>query len=422
MHALTSHDITVFLVVVGIMLILARLLFKVGRYFKIPLLVTELLAGIILGPTVLGYAFPEMHAICFPKVGGLANAYDILYTLSVVMLLFLAGMELDFHLLTKSKKSIFITSILAICFPLGVGIWAGWHYFSFFHGIVIPSAPLAFPLVFGTLAALSALSTIARILMVNNILNTSFGITVVGTALVTDVVGWFLFSSILTYANPNLANVQIIYTLFYIVTFFLVMFMISSSKNFVVRLFSHSHGSNAELSYDMSMLFGICLLSGAFTNAINIHPSLGAFISGIVCRRIIGKNSYLIEQLKMFIMNFFAPIFFISIGLKVNFFEELNIPIVLGVFFLAGATKLFGATLGAYLSRFSFRRSLLIGVSLNTRGSMEIIMGAIALKIGLIDSQLFVAFVISAVITILIAEPIIAILLKGSPEEDKIIK
>src|SRR5271155_5264333 len=113
MHSLTTHEITIFLVVVGLMLILARFLFKIGRYFRLPTLVAELLAGIILGPTVLGYIFPEMHQILFPEEGGLQNAYDILFNLSVIMLLFLGGMELDFHLLTKSKKSIFITSILA---------------------------------------------------------------------------------------------------------------------------------------------------------------------------------------------------------------------------------------------------------------------------------------------------------------------
>jgi Kef-type K+ transport system membrane component KefB len=418
MHALSSHEVTVFLVVVGCMLILARLLFKIGRYFHIPQLVAELLAGIIMGPTVLGNVFPELHAICFPEGVGLAGAYDILFNLSVVMLLFLAGMELDFHLLTKSKKSIFITSALAIGFPLSVGVWAGWKYFSFFHGFVFSAAPFVFPLIFGTIVSLSALAILVRILMQYNILNSPIGITVVGTALVTDVVGWLLFSSILTYANPSLDNIQIIYTIFYIIIFFLSMFLFSSSKKFMAKIFSESDASKTEVSYDISMLFGICLLAGAFTNAINIHPSLGAFISGIVCRRIIGENPYLFEQLQMFIMNFFAPIFFISIGLKVNFFTELNIPMFLAIFVLACTMKLLGAVLGAYISGFSFRPALIIGAALNARGSMEIIMGAIAFKIGLIGSQLFVSFVLLAVITGSISGPILVKLLKGLPNPD----
>jgi len=412
MHLLTSHDVTLFLVVIGIMLILARLLFKVGRYFHIPLLVAEVLAGVILGKSVFGRIFPEAFQLFFPSHAALASAYDALYTLSVVMLLFFAGMELDFHLVAKSKKSVFITATLAIIFPLAIGVWAGINYFSFFQGVVVPSAPFAFSFVLATLIALSALSTIARVLLHLKILNSSFGIVIIGSALVTDIVGWFLFSSILTYANPTLANAQILYTLFYILLFLALMFALSSSKNFLRPFFLHSEGKNGEIFYDLSLLFGICLLSGAFTNAINIHPSLGAFVSGILCRRIVGDNSYLLEHLKAFIMNFFAPIFFISIGLKIDLFNEFNISMVLAVFFLASIAKLIGAFLGAFLSGFSARSSLLIGVSLNTRGSMEIIMGSIALKAGLISAELFVSFIMTAIITILIAEPIIQLLLK----------
>jgi len=418
MHELTSHEITLFLVVLGIMLILARILFRIGQYFRIPTLAAELLAGILLGPTVLGYLFPHLHETLFPEEGGLQNAYDILFNLSVVMLLFFAGLELDFNLLTKSKKSIAITSLLSIFLPLSVGIWAGWQYFDFFHGFVFSAAPFVFPLIFGTLISLTALAIIVRILLAQNILNSQVGITIVGTALVTDVVGWLLFSSILIYANPTIENIQIIYTVFYILLFFTVMFLISSCKKFMVKLFAQKEDTETGSGYDISLLLGACLLSGAFTNAINIHPTLGAFIAGIVCRRIIGENSFIFEQLRTFIMNFFAPIFFISIGLRLNFFEELNIPMVLGVFVLLCIVKLFAATLGARLSGFSLRPALIVGVSLNARGAMDIIMGAIALKIGLIGNQLFVSFVIIAVVISLILESLIETLLKGLSKQD----
>lgn len=408
MHALTSHDVTVFLIVVGMMLILARFLFKVGQFFRIPTLVAELLAGIILGPTILGYVFPDLHSYFFPETGGLPSAYDSLFSLSVVMLLFLGGMEIDFSLVIKSKKSIAYTSLLAIVIPFVVGTWAGWHYFDFLHGFVFSAAPFVFPLTFGTIVALSALPLIVRLLMEYEVLNSPIGITTIGSALVTDLVGWCLFSSILIYANPTIENIQILYTIFYIIVFFAVMLAISSCKTFMANLFSQK----GEQSYDISMLLGACFLSGAFTSAIQIHPTLGAFIAGIVCRRIVGDNTHILKQLEIFILNFFAPIFFISIGLKLNFLEALNIPMILFVFCLACVTKLIGAFLGASLSGFTARSAFTIGLLLNGRGAMEILMGAVALKIGLIGTQLFVTFVIVAVVTLLLVEPSIRFLLK----------
>ena len=402
MHTLTANELTILLLAIGFMLLLARILSKIGQKIHIPTLVTEVLAGIILGPTLLGMFFPSMHGFLFPNIGNLPNAYDTIFNLAVVMLLFLAGMELDFTLLSKHKKTIILTSALSILIPFSFGFWFAIHYFDFLRGIEISAAPYIFPLTFGTIISISALPIISRILLEHKWINTFAGITIIGAAILADLIGWFGYSSILVYANAAVENIHILYTLLYITGFFIVVYFISGNKfigNFFIRK-TQQEGS----SYDIASLFGICLLTAAFTNAIHIHSSLGAFIAGIVCRRILGSDSQLMKKLDLFIMNFFAPLFFISIGLNLNFVKNFNLWMVLVVFVIACVTKIIGTFMGARLGGLQTRPAWAAGFALNARGSMEIIMGALALKMGLIGPQLFVAIVIVSIVTIFFAE------------------
>jgi Kef-type K+ transport system membrane component KefB len=414
MHALTSSELTIFLFTIGSMLILARLLSKVGYWINTPTLIIELLIGIALGPTLFGHFFPETHSLFFPESGNLLKAYDTLFSLSIVMLLFLAGMKLDFTLLTKHTKPILFTSLFTILIPFILGVLFAWQHFAFLKGIEISASPFVFPLTFGVLIMVTALALVIRLLMEYHILNTPLGATIMGTAIIIDLVGWFSFSSILVYANAALENMQIFYTLVYIIVFFIVVFFISGQKKLMQKVFSNVSKNGS--SYDLAMLFGICLLTAAFTNSIHIHSSLGAFIAGIVCRRIIGEHSKLLEQLKIFIMNFFVPIFFISIGLNLNFVDNFNLKMVTVVILFAAITKILSSFLGAYWGGKTFREAWAIGFCLNTRGVMDVVMCTLALKLGLIGPQLFVAFIIFSIFTCFLTEYSVPLILNLKKE------
>jgi Kef-type K+ transport system membrane component KefB len=409
MHALSSSELTIFLFTVGLMLILARLLSKVGYWLNVPTLIIELLIGIVLGPSLLGRFFPETYSLFFPEGGNLLKAYDTLFSLSVVMLLFIAGMELDFTLLAKHTRAILFTSVFIILIPFILGVLFAWQNFSFLKGIEISASPFVFPLTFGVLIIATALALVVRLLMEYHFLNSPLGATIMGTAIIIDLVGWFSFSSILVYANAAVKNIQILYTFFYIFAFFVAVFFISGQKKLMKKVFSDVSRSGS--SYDLAMLFGICLLTSAFTNSIHIHSSLGAFIAGIVCRRIIGGNSKLLEQLKIFIMNFFVPIFFISIGLSLNFVDNFNLKMVTVVIVFASITKILSAFVGAYLGGKTFKEAWAIGFCLNTRGVMDVVMCTLAMKLGLIGPQLFVAFIIFSIFTCFLTEYTVPLIL-----------
>jgi Kef-type K+ transport system membrane component KefB len=156
----------------------------------------------------------------------------------------------------------------------------------------------------------------------------------------------------------------------------------------------------------LSISLGFCFLGAAFTEYIGLHAILGAFIVGIA----LGDSVHLQERereiIHQFVTNVFAPLFFVSIGLRVNFITNFDWQLVTLVMFLAVVCKVFGASLGAYMGGLTKRESLAVGFGLNARGAMEIILGTLALNAGLIDEKMFVALVVMALFTSMISGPL----------------
>jgi Kef-type K+ transport system membrane component KefB len=162
----------------------------------------------------------------------------------------------------------------------------------------------------------------------------------------------------------------------------------------------------------LSLSLGLCLLCAAFTEFIHIHAILGAFIAGIA----IGDSVHLREQAReimhQFVTNFFAPLFFVSIGLKVDFIQYFDWFIVGVVLILACVGKVVGASLGARLGGMDWRQALAVGFGLNARGAMEILLGSLAFQAGLITQPIFVALVVMALVTSVTSAPMIRYFLK----------
>ena len=156
----------------------------------------------------------------------------------------------------------------------------------------------------------------------------------------------------------------------------------------------------------LSIAMVLCFLSAAFTEYIGIHAIFGAFIIGVA----LGDSEHMSERAKeivhQFINNIFGPLFFVSIGLYVNFVTSFNLQIVIVLSILALLTKLIGAYTGARLGGLKKHQSLAVGFGMNTHGTLEVILGAIALNNGLINEEIFVAIVIMVIVSILISAPL----------------
>lgn len=403
MMKLEHGDIIILLASIGGLLILARIFAELGKKIKMPIVMGEILLGIILGPTILGTFSPEFSSWIFPKAGASKIAMDGITSLAVVMLLFVAGMEVQLQVMLKQGKTAVYTSITSMIIPFGLGFAAVWFLPDFFN--FTPDRRLVYALFFGIAMAVSALPVITRILMDLNLFKTKVGMVIIAAAIFDDLTGWILFSFVLSLMGQEGEITSIGFTIGMIFGFGLFMliigrYVINNTLPWIQRKLSWPGGV-------LSIALGLCFLGAAFTEYIGLHAILGAFIVGIAFGDSVHLQEREREIIYQFVTNVFAPLFFVSIGFKVNFIENFDWPLVLLVFFLAVGCKVFGAALGGYMGGLTKRESLAVGFGLNARGAMEIILGTLALNAGLIDSKMFVALVVMALITSMMSGPLV---------------
>jgi Kef-type K+ transport system membrane component KefB len=390
------------------MLIAARLVGEFFRKFKMPLVVGELIAGVLLGPTLLGNYLPEASKYFYVSTGNVGIALNGLTTISVIMLLFVAGMEVELSIIRQQGAVAFKTSLIGLVIPMGLGYFTARYFYTWF-GETDMNNVLPFSLFIGTAMAVSALPVIARTLMDLGLFRTRIGMIIIAAAMFDDLIGWILFSVILGMMNKTAQGIDFVYTLGLTLLYAIGMltvgrFLINKSVPWAEKNFTWPGGF-------LSISLGLAFLGAAFTEFAGIHAIFGAFIMGIA----IGDSVHVTEKTReivhQFVTNIFAPLFFISVGFKVNFIANFNFQIVALVFFLAVVCKLLGAGLGALWGGLSKKEALAVGFGMNARGAMEIILATLALQAKLIGEPLFVAIVIMAVLTSIMAGPMLQLLL-----------
>ncbi|MBF0572723.1 MAG: cation:proton antiporter [Desulfamplus sp.] len=409
MEKLTPHNIMLMLLSLGILLGVARTLGELAQRFHQPAVAGELLAGVLLGPTVLGTIYPDLSLFLFPKNGSNAIALDAISTLAIVLFLMVAGIEVDLSTIWKQGKVGLKVGITTIVIPFVVGFTSAW-FFSEQFGRELSINEFTFALFLATAMSISALPVIAKTLMDMDLYRSDLGMVVISAAIFNDIVGWIVFAVVLGLMGGGNGNNHIVLTIFLTLTFAGSMltvgrWLIDKSLPFVQ---AYTKWPGGELSFALIL----ALLGSAFTEWIGIHAIFGAFLVGAA----IGDSSHLRERTRVTIANFisfiFAPVFFASIGLKVNFFEHFDLTLTLLVFIVASLCKLVGGIVGARWGGMALRDSWAVGFAMNSRGAMEIILGLLALEAGIINNRLFVALVIMAIITSMMSGPAMRLMLK----------
>lgn len=409
MHSLSSNELVIFLTSISIMLIGARIFAETLKKIKLPLVLGEMIVGIVLGPTVLGFIFPDWHKTIFPETGNVSVSLQALTQLSVILLLFVAGLEVQLPQVLKQGKPAMFTSIFSMIIPFSLGFWISWHFPNFFL-MKEGEDHLVFSLFFGTALSISALPVIARILMDLNLFKSKIGMLIIASAMFNDLLGWLIFSAVLALMKGTGAGADIGLTIFYIIGFGIFMLTLGRKLlNYAIPF------AQTKLSWPGGILgfsLGFCLLAAAFTEALGIHAILGAFIMGIAVGDSVHLHERAREIIHQFITNIFAPLFFVSIGLHFNFVNHFDGMLVLVICVLAFVGKIVGASIGAYMGGLDLRSSLAVGAGMNARGAMEIILSTLAFNAGIISSEIYTALVIMALLTSMCAGPMIRLILK----------
>ncbi len=406
---MSAESITVFLLSISIMLFFAKLLGEFFTKIKQPAIIGEILAGILLGPTVLGMISPNIFEWLFPKTGEIKTALDGITTIAVVLLLLVSGIEVDLSVVVKQSKKAAATGLMGIIIPFALGFGIS-YFLPGLMGIQNESMKFTFALFMGTALSISALPVIAKTLMDLNIFKTEIGLIIISAAMFNDIIGWLIFSIILGLIGVGSNNFLFHETLIYILLFVSITLLIG--RKIIDKLIPLVQTKMSYPGGIINLILILGFLGATFTEYIGIHAIFGAFIMGLA----IGDSVHLKERTReiihQFITNIFAPLFFVSIGLTVNFIANFDFALVLLVLVLAFIGKVLGCGLGAYWSGANKNEALVIGFGMNSRGTMEIILGLLALRYGLIQETVFVALVIMALFTSIASAPMMSHFLK----------
>jgi len=398
---LNSAEVLNFLIIVCVILISSRLLGELFRKFKQPVVIGEILAGIIIGPSLLGSAFPELFKQLFLSQPRAYGAFDGLANVGIIMLMFVAGIEVDLKQIRKQGKQSASISILSLIIPFSVGFLCVW----FFHDYLFSSQTnkLVTALFFGTALSITALSVIVKVLMDLNIMRTKVGSLVVIAAMINDFLGWILFSIIIQMINTKGSEASLSSS---IGVLLFVAFMMTLGRWFVDKILALAVKYLAASSGVITVSVCLCMLAAVFTEYLGIKGIFGAFLMGIAVgdSKHFGHNTQQIIQ--QFILNIIAPLFFASVGLRVNFATNFDLSIVLVIIGIGCIGKLVGAGLGSRLSGLNKNESIAVAFGMNARGSQEIVLGMLALQAKIIDEKIFVGLVVMTIVTILMSGPV----------------
>ena len=387
----------------GILLGFARALGEVSRWFGQPALLGEVLAGVILGPTFLGIVAPEWYGWLFPAGGPNADFLNGFTLVAIALFLLVAGIEVDLSILWRQGKAAILVGLAGLVFPFAVAFlpaygWPGLQWRD------PPADTLVFALFFATAISITSLPFIARTLLDLSLYRSDMGMVVIAAAIFNDLTGWFIFALVLSMmggSQPAAFSLGHTIAITLVFTAAILTFGRSIVHRSLPWLQAHTTWPGAVLSFALAG----ALLGAAFTEWIGIHAIFGAFLVGVA----VGDTPHLRESTRTIISEFvsfvFAPIFFASIGLKANFISDFSLPLVLVVLVIATLGKLPGCYLGARAAGLGSRESWAIGVGMNARGAMQIILGLLALEYEVIGEQMFVALVIMAVLTSVAAGP-----------------
>jgi Kef-type K+ transport system membrane component KefB/mannitol/fructose-specific phosphotransferase system IIA component (Ntr-type) len=405
-----EHDALRFLLALAALLGTARVVGELGRKLGLPLVVGEILAGILLGPTVLSRIVPDVGRALFQQPGP-ARMLAGYTTLAVVLLLVVAGLEVDLGIVRRRGREALFASTIGMLAPLAGGLVLGFMLPD--SDMVAPDKRVLFAVFLGVALSISALPVIAKTLLDLGLFKTELGLVVMSAAMLNDLVGWLAFSILVGPMQGGTVDVRGLSITVGLTAAFAVG-LLTVGRGVLDRLLARMGASGGGV---VSLVIVLALVAASITQALGVHAVLGGFIMGVA----IGDSSQLRERTRAtihdFVTSVFAPVFFASLGLRVDFFHAFDLRLCVLVFAIASVTKVVGCTLGAKLGGFNWREASAVGFGLNARGAMEIILALLALEAGLIREQVFVALVVMAIGTSLVSGPAMKRLLYTREEE-----
>jgi Kef-type K+ transport system membrane component KefB len=400
-----GHQVLVFVTLVGLLLGSALLLGLLARRLGLPSILGELCAGVLVGPSVVGALAPDVFGWLRLDQGAQLHLVEAVGQIGVLLLVGLTGIGIDVGLLRRRAGTTAWVSATALVLPLVAGVALG---------MALPAELLAdgaervpFAAFVGVAMCVSAVPVIAKTLLDMRLLHRDVGQLIIGSATVSDLVGWLLLSVVSAMATVGVRAANVLLPIAFIAG--LVVFCATVARpavGHVLRRAVRTRDQGVVTATVVLLIFGFA----AGAQALHLEAVLGALLGGMV----IGSSRWLdrdmLVPLRTFVTAVLAPLFFATAGLRMDL-TALARPEILAatglVLTVAVVSKFAGAYFGARIARLGRWESMALGAGLNARGAIEVIIAMVGLQLGVLSTAMYTVIVLVAIITSLTAPPLL---------------
>ncbi|RSL80706.1 hypothetical protein CEP52_017336 [Fusarium oligoseptatum] len=403
-----ADPIILFIIQATIVIALARLLYWPLNKIKEPRVIAEVIAGILLGPSVFGRV-PGFTDAVFPKDG--MAPFRLAANIGLILYLFLVGMEINLTYLLRNWRTAVGVAALDMAIPFGCGVALAYGLYHEFRDDpeLAPISFGVFALFIGVAIAITAFPVLCRILTALKLLRTNVGVIVLTSGIINDVIGWVLLALCVILVNSG-AGAIAVYIL--LVTIGYSLFLTYAVRPCFMWVLRKTHSlENGPTETVVALTILMVFSSAFFTSVIGVHSIFGAFMIGLMCPREGGVAISLAEKIKDLISTLFVPLFFALSGINTDL-SLLDTGIawgyVIAVTATAFCTKLFGGTMGARLNGLVWRESITIGTLMSCKGLVELIVLNIGLQAKILSTRTFTIFVVMALVTTFLTTPLVS--------------
>lgn len=405
MHA--GHGTAIFFTQLLLLVLVGRLLGELMQRLRQPAVMGQLLAGVLLGPSVFGALLPAWQHAIFPDTDAQKKMLDAVAELGVLLLLLSTGLETDLGLVRRMKRMAIFASAGGMVIPFACGFALGWHLPD--NLLPHPEARLVTALFLGTALSISSVKVVAMVIREVDYLRRNIGQVILAAAILDDTTGWIIIAAIAGLgASGSIDLGRLTFSLGGTLLFIVLCFTVGKRAVAVAIRWT-----NDRFTVEMPVLSTILVITFVLalaTDRLGVHTALGAFMAGVM----IGQSPILTEQieaqLRGLIVALFAPVFFGVAGLSVDMtilFDWRMLGLVAGLILIASVGKFTGCFIGGRLGGMSSAEALALATGMNARGSTEIIVASIGLSLGVLSTDLFTMIVIMALATTLVMPPVL---------------
>lgn len=396
-----QHPLALLLAQIITIILVARFFGWICRKIGQPSVIGEIIAGIVLGPSLVGHFFPEYSALLFPAAS-LGNL-QFLSQIGLILFMFVVGMELDLKALQNKANEAVVISHASIVIPFALGTALAYFIYQEFAPENIEF--ISFSLFLGIAMSITAFPVLARIVQERGIHKTRLGSIVITCAAADDITAWCILAAVIAIVKAG----SIGSSLFVIaLAAVYVLLMVKVVRPFLKRIGDLKY-SRQSLSKPVVAIFLLTLIISSYaTEVIGIHALFGAFMAGAIMPDNAKFRNIFIEKVEDVALVLLLPLFFVFTGLRTQI-GVLDDPglwkITAWIILVAVVGKFLGSALAARFVGQSWRDSLTIGALMNTRGLMELIVLNIGYDLGVLTSEVFTMMVLMALITTTMTGP-----------------